>query len=559
MEERFMNVGVVAEAIDMQSLKYVFEGLDQSLAKRHKVSHRSMEFFYSSPRRREELHDEFVLNSDILVGRIDERVFRSRERLDRQPPMICFLLGAISRGGGELPWVHRYLKSTDVLVGNCSGDIEIAAKFFKNGQARKLPFSFDESTFHAVDESRRQALKAELGFQKSDQILLYAGRITLEKNLHTQIRMLSILQRLLPNLHLIIIGQLHNVGFREAGVYPVDIIGMFTRLLSELRLDTSRIHFLGPKSPTQTRDFYIIADALVNLTLHHDENFGFAQVEAMACGTPVIGTKWGGLKDTIKHNETGYHVSTVVTDAGVKLNWWEAINRIVQLLEDEATRQRFRERCPVHVMQHFSTQRYDEVLESIMVDCKKVSESGSQPLALSDFGAEFWKYCLAGSMSLPPLQRGGRSFELYKELIGPFTGVTESTVPMADNLQPDQLLVLATPVQTEGGIIRINDPIFPMEVSMPEDYQKTCHAILEIFKREPVVQLKRLISLLASPLVPSTDETLKWMLNAGILLRTRPMNPSLDPELIGDQMSRPLFTIQNVDYRSDVYVIKQMW
>ena len=37
------------------------------------------------------------------------------------------------------------------------------------------------------------------------------------------------------------------------------------------------------------------------------------------------------------------------------------------------------------------------------------------------------------------------------------------------------------------------------------------------------------------------------------------MNPSIDPELIGDRMSRPLFTIQNVDYRSDVYVIKQMW
>ena len=98
-----------------------------------------------------------------------------------------------------------------------------------------------------------------------------------------------------------------------------------------------------------------------------------------------------------------------------------------------------------------------------------------------------------------------------------------------------------------------------MEVSMPEDYQKACHAILEILKREPVVQLKRLLSLVSSPLAPSTEETLKWMLNAGILLRTMPMNPSIDPELIGDQMSRPLFTIQGVDYRSDVYVIKQMW
>jgi hypothetical protein len=98
-----------------------------------------------------------------------------------------------------------------------------------------------------------------------------------------------------------------------------------------------------------------------------------------------------------------------------------------------------------------------------------------------------------------------------------------------------------------------------MELSMPEGYQESCQAILEILKREPVVQLKRLISLTTSPLLALTEGTLKWMLNAGILLRTRPMNPSIDPELIGDQMSRPLFTIQNVDYRSDVYVIKQMW
>jgi hypothetical protein len=126
---------------------------------------------------------------------------------------------------------------------------------------------------------------------------------------------------------------------------------------------------------------------------------------------------------------------------------------------------------------------------------------------------------------------------------------------MVDNLQPEQLLVLAAPVQAEGGTIQINDPIFPMEVSMPEDYQETCHAILEILAREPVVQLKRLISLVSS----SLEETLKWMLNVGIVLRTRPMNPSIDPELIGDQMSRPVFTIRSVDYRSDVYVIKQRW
>jgi hypothetical protein len=208
------------------------------------------------------------------------------------------------------------------------------------------------------------------------------------------------------------------------------------------------------------------------------------------------------------------------------------------------------------VLEHFSQQRYDEVLESIMVDCKKRSENGSQPLALSDFGAELWDSCLHSSMAPPPYQRGPRSFELYKELIGPFTGLTESTIPTGENLEPEHLLLLAAPVRAEGQIVRINDPIFPMEVSMPGNYQRTCHAILEIFKTEPVVQLKRLQSLMTRS--HATDDTLTWMLTAGILLRTRPMNPSLDPRLIGDKMSKPVFTIQTVDYESDVFVLKQI-
>ena len=149
--------------------------------------------------------------------------------------------------------------------------------------------------------------------------------------------------------------------------------------------------------------------------------------------------------------------------------------------------------------------------------------------------------------------------DLYKELIAPFTGVTENTVPVVENLEVDQILVLAAPVQAEGRSIRIDDPIFPMEVIVPASYEQTCDAVLEILRREPVVQLEHLQDSIDRSLHTSLDPVLKWMLNAGILLRTRPMNPAIDPKLIGDQMAKPLFTIQGVDYRTDVFVIKQVW
>ena len=73
---------------------------------------------------------------------------------------------------------------------------------------------------------------------------------------------------------------------------------IIAQLSQQVALDAGDIiiHLFRP----EVREFYNIADVAINLTLHHDENFGLAQVEAMACGLPVVGSLWGGLKDTIR-------------------------------------------------------------------------------------------------------------------------------------------------------------------------------------------------------------------------------------------------------------------
>jgi D-inositol-3-phosphate glycosyltransferase len=45
------------------------------------------------------------------------------------------------------------------------------------------------------------------------------------------------------------------------------------------------------------------------------EPFGITAVEAMACGTPVIGSNVGGIKFTVRENETGYLVEPKDPDA----------------------------------------------------------------------------------------------------------------------------------------------------------------------------------------------------------------------------------------------------
>ena len=185
-----MKIGLVPDETSMVSVKSVFQGIEQTLAQRHEIIRLPPEYLSFGNQRA--LCDEFFLKCDVAVGRIDDRVLQAREKIDRQPPMVGFLMGEMSRGASEMAKWVRYLKSTDVLVGNCTGDVEITKRFLTNGQIRNLPFPFDESTFYPIDEQRRQAIRAELRFQPTDKILLYVGRISLEKNLHTLIRIFSV-------------------------------------------------------------------------------------------------------------------------------------------------------------------------------------------------------------------------------------------------------------------------------------------------------------------------------------------------------------------------------
>jgi glycosyltransferase involved in cell wall biosynthesis len=552
-----MRVGIIPDEFGILSVRSVFQELEQTLAKKHEIVRRSPEYFSVPASKQRTLCEDFLRKSDITIGRIDDGILQVREELDHRPPLIGFLMGEMTRGAGDMfKWVP-YLKSTDVLVGNCTGDVEITKKFLSNAQIRKLPFSFNESTFQPIDEERRKAIRTEMRFKESDKILLYAGRISLEKNLHLLLRIFRVLQDLVPDLHLVIAGEPHAVQFQAMGVYPLSAAGTVMNVMEKLRVKKEQVHFVSNRSASQLRDLYAMADLMVNLTLNHDENFGLAQVEALACGTPVIGTSWGGLKDTIKHGENGYQISTVITDSGVKVNWWEVINRIVSLLEDETALARFSENGRVYASETFSRARYAETLESIVADCEKLSRSPGEPVTPTVFAREYWAECQPREFAPPSFQRGPKSFQMYKELITPYTGATENTIANDEPFQPDQLLVLATAVRVEQNLIKLDDPIFPLELAMPEANRKTIETTLAVLRKQPVISVESLQQQLPASLQSTAQSTMKWMLEKGVLLRTKLIDAYIEPDVVGEQMGQPLFSIQPVDFATDVIVIRQ--
>jgi glycosyltransferase involved in cell wall biosynthesis len=553
-----MKIGLIWGVDNIDSLKYVWASIERALSERHQVIGRPLEYFNSvRSGQRQEILKKLFDSCDILLGHIEEEVLEYREKTGKPISLIGMLFGELSRGGPGLRMLAKYLKTTDILVGNCAADLEITRKFFGNAEIRLLPLAYDESAFYPIDSSRKKEVKASLGLTDRDKVLLYAGRVTLEKNVHTVLKHYSLLQALIPELHLVIAGNAWEGPFREVGVYTFGTARTLQKLGRNLRFEEGRVHVVGNLSHEALCDLYNVADVSINLTLHHDENFGLSQIESMACGTPVIGTKWGGLKDTIVDGETGYHVSTIVTPLGVKVNWLEGVNNICSLLDHCSESERFRRQSREHAVRNYSMEPFRRNLETILNDSTELEKRTPEPVEITSFGKEYWDICGRNYNEPPPYQRGPRSIQLYRELIEPFAGVTSRSFGAREQLTPQSVLCLAAPVQlSEDGKLLINDPIFPFECMPPECFMDAILTALKGLTKEPVITVEKLMNRYLGDAAESI-EVITWMLNEGLILGTRSNCRNVNAiDHLSPIAGVPLFNIQPIDFTTDVVVLR---
>ena len=92
---------------------------------------------------------------------------------------------------------------------------------------------------------------------------------------------------------------------------------------------------------------YSASDAFILPSLQ--EAFGQTALEAMACGTPVIGSDVGGIPDMVRHQQTGLLVPPGDADA--------IAAAMSELLGDRAAVTRFGSNCRKAVEEHFTLQR----------------------------------------------------------------------------------------------------------------------------------------------------------------------------------------------------------
>ncbi len=96
-----------------------------------------------------------------------------------------------------------------------------------------------------------------------------------------------------------------------------------------------------PKDPDHhlvKRDLYRNAKAFL-YTVQFHEPFGLSQAEAMACGTPVIGTNFGSIPEVVENNRTGFVYNNTPSNLEAacrrvfKINRQECRNRAVNYFD----------------------------------------------------------------------------------------------------------------------------------------------------------------------------------------------------------------------------------
>ena len=189
----------------------------------------------------------------------------------------------------------------DAVLAECPQDAKDLASFYGAvpEKLRLVPCGFDPEQFAPMDQG---AARKSLGLAQDEPVLLHVGRMVPRKGVATVIEALARLRdQYRVSASLLIVGG-------ESDSDDITLTPEIGRLkaLADVHGLSNKVTFVGRRRPNQLRQYYSAADLFITTPWY--EPFGITPVEAMACGTPVLGSAVGGIKYTVQHKVTGYLV-----------------------------------------------------------------------------------------------------------------------------------------------------------------------------------------------------------------------------------------------------------
>jgi D-inositol-3-phosphate glycosyltransferase len=217
--------------------------------------------------------------------------------------------GGVDRFPRERPALEAHVMSqADAIIAECPQD-ELDHRQLYDADPAKIrvaPCGFDSREFWPI---RKAVARRHLNLPVEGPLVVHIGRMVPRKGVDTAIEGLARLVR----RHGIAARMLVVGG--ESDEPDPRLTPEIRRLqqVAEQEGVADCVTFTGRRGRQLLRFYYSAADVFITTPWY--EPFGITPVEAMACGTPVIGSNVGGIKYTVQHCRTGFLVPPNDPDA----------------------------------------------------------------------------------------------------------------------------------------------------------------------------------------------------------------------------------------------------
>jgi glycosyltransferase involved in cell wall biosynthesis len=128
-----------------------------------------------------------------------------------------------------------------------------------------------------------------------------------------------------------------------------------------------KVVFTGQRARHELKYYYSAADVFISTPWY--EPFGITPLEAMACGTPVIGSRVGGIQYSVEHGKTGFLVPPNEPQA--------LADQLAHLYHDPQMRARLGLQAIQRVQSHFTWESVAHAMAAVYEDVILAHQGGT--------------------------------------------------------------------------------------------------------------------------------------------------------------------------------------
>lgn len=195
----------------------------------------------------------------------------------------------------------QIVTEADYIIAECPQDRDDLLVHYRANQDKIaiIPCGFDPHEFYPIDKT---LAKMTLGLDPSEKIILQLGRMVKRKGVDNAIEgTAEVIRKHGVTARLVIVGGNTENPDEDTSAEVLRL----KKLVADKEI-AEQVTFAGRKDRHMLKYYYSAADIFVSTPWY--EPFGITPLEAMACGTPVIGSNVGGIKFSVRNGKTGFLV-----------------------------------------------------------------------------------------------------------------------------------------------------------------------------------------------------------------------------------------------------------